>query len=521
MKNIINAGELLFSRGFAFYPSGIGGSSAVWRDLQDWRIQSFGPHTLCCHPQATLTYHVHDGCAVILVGNAVNPYAQELEPEIVKRLLEYVRVMPEGARLSEDLIGYINQLTGRFQLLIIKDNEVFALCDATALAPLYFNASEKGCCFSSHSQLMAELLGAERDHEMQEIIESSFYTLGRRHLPGYKSPYKNVELVGANVYYSTREQRRVRFYPRDPLAPGSLSFEDLVEESAAILKRSALLYLESRPVLVSLSLGQDSRISLSAFHDWNEKIGAYSYCGNSVETDEARKVHYFAGQVGVRHEIIITDEVDEEECRLLAGLLDRSTAYMRKHKMSEIRKLVAMSHWYPAGAMEIKGEASEIGRATYSKRTGIKNFPEIDVRAMSNLYKRVLYPRHLLKCIDGCFESFSAEGGFGFSRLGYNDYDMFFWEHRTACCVSLGMQDHDFYHDASALMNNRLLLDKFLVPTFEDRLADRMHQAVCEKLWPGILSVPTSQRSSVKARAKMLMENVFFRLNRFNAKPGA
>ncbi|WP_444679168.1 hypothetical protein [Halomonas sp. E19] len=355
MKNTINAGELLFSRGFALYPSGVGGSSAVWRDLQGWHVQSLGPYTLCCHPQAKLTIHADDGAAVILVGNAVNPYTQELEPEIGRRLLEFVQRMPEGPRLAEEVIGYINQLTGRFQLLLLKGKEVFALCDAAALAPLYFNASKKGCCFSSHSQLMAELLGAERDHEMQEIIESSFYSLGRRHLPGYKSPYKNVELVGANVYYSTREQRRVRFYPCEPLVPDALSFEELVEESADILKRSALLYLESRQVLVSLSLGQDSRISLSAFHDWNERIGTYSYCGNSVETDEARKVHYFAGQVGVRHEVIRTDEVGEEECRLLAGLLDRSTAYMRKHKVSEIRKLVAMSHWYPAGAIEIKG----------------------------------------------------------------------------------------------------------------------------------------------------------------------
>ncbi|MDI5921853.1 hypothetical protein QLQ86_13725 [Halomonas sp. LR5S13] len=516
MSNFIDADEVLFARGFALYPSHANLCDDVWSDLSSWKIKEVKGYTLRHHPSSSVSVGGHQqDSGVILVGNAVNPFSGEIEDEIVSSLVSQKYRVQEDGSLSEELIGYIDQLTGRFQLFFIKNGAVCALCDATGLAPLYFCQNDDNFFFSSHSQLLAELVDSERDGDLQEIIDSPFYSIGRRHLPGYKSPFKGIDLVGANVYLSSLIKRRVRVFPREPLSNTSTSLSEIVLDSADILQRTAALYISSRAVLISLSLGQDSRINLSAFHEWRREIETYSYCGNLAETAEANRVHAFSRDLGVKHHIVDTKNVSSADCQDLVGTLDRTTAYMRKHKSTELEKLVAMKRWFPAGALEIKGEASEVGRATYSKRSGIKNFPQLDVRAMSNLYKRVLYPRHLLKRIDGYFEEFKSDGGFGFSSLGYDDYDMFFWEHRTACCVSLGMQDHDIYHDASALMNNRLLLKRFLLPDFESRLEDKLHKAVCEKLWPGILDTPTSKRGSLKGRTKILAENLFFRANRF------
>lgn len=515
MDNITHTEDMLFARGFALYPHHANFSDVVWNELSAWKTQEFSGYILRHHPNATVFCSVHQTGSAVLVGNAVNPFTGEVEQEIVNHLLAKETGMLKDGKLRDELIDYVDQLTGRFQLFFIENGVVCALCDATALAPLYFFKHGDYLSFSSHSQLLAEIVGSARDENLQEIIDAAFYTVGRRHLPGYKSPYKSIELVGANVYFSSLLEQRVRIFPREPLNRSSKTFSELVLDSADILKKTADLYFSSRSVLVSLSLGQDSRISLSAFHEWRPEIQSYSYCGNVDETAEANNVHAFAGKLGVKHHVIDTENINSDEVNELAGVLDRTTAYMRKHKTTELKKLVAMKHWFPQGALEIKGEASEVGRATYSKRSGIKNFPELDVRAMSNLYKRVLYPRHLLKRIDGYFEEFKREGEFGFSSLGYDDYDLFFWEHRTACCVSLGLQDHDIYHDSTAIMNNRILLNNFLVPSFEDRLEDKLHQAVCEKLWPGVLDTPTSKRTSMKGRVKVLAENVFFRINRF------
>lgn len=515
MSNFLDAEDILFARGFALYPSHAKLPDEVWSELSSWNIKEVKGYTFRHHPRSSVAVGMYQDGGVILVGNAVNPFSGEIENEIVSSLLSQERSFQKDGSLSEKLIDYIDQLTGRFQLFFIKNGAVCALCDATGLAPLYYFQHDDGFFFSSHSQLLAELVESERDEDLQEIIDSPFYAIGRRHLPGYKSPFKGIELVGANVYLSSLLKRRVRVFPREPLSNAPTSFSEIVLDSADILQRTAALYFSSRAVLISLSLGQDSRINLSAFHEWRRQIETYSYCGNPDETAEANRVHEFSRDLGVKHHIIDTKNVSSANCQELVDTLDRTTAYMRKHKSTELEKLVAMKRWFPAGALEIKGEASEVGRATYSKRSGIKNFPQLDVRAMSNLYKRVFYPRHLLKRIDGYFEEFKSDGGFGFSSLGYDDYDMFFWEHRTACCVSLGMQDHDIYHDASALMNNRILLKNFLLPEFESRLEDKLHKAVCKKLWPGILDIPTSKRTSLKGRAKIVAENVFFRANRF------
>lgn len=515
MSNFTDIKDMLFARGFALYPSHTSFPDVVWDELSAWQTQEFNGYILRHHPSSSVFSSVHQTGAAVLVGNAVNPFTGEVEEEIVNHLLKKENSMLEDGYLRTELIDYVDQLTGRFQIFFIENGVICALCDATGLAPLYFFQHDDYLLFSSHSQLLAEFVGSERDEDLQEIIDAAFYTLGRRHLPGYKSPFKGIELVGANVYISSLLKKRVRIFPREPLNRNDKAFSELVIDSAEILKKTADLYFSSRPVFVSLSLGQDSRINLSAFHGWRRDIQTYSYCGNLDETVEANNVHAFAGKLGVKHAVIDTENIDSSDASELAKVLDRTTAYMRKHKTTELKKLIAMKRWFPQGALEIKGEASEVGRATYSKRSGIQNFPKLDARAMSNLYKRVLYPRHLLKRIDGYFEEFKRKGEFGFSSLGYDDYDLFFWEHRTACCVSLGMQDHDIYHDSTAIMNNRILLNNFLIPSFDERLKDKLHQAVCEKLWPGVLETPTSKRTSMKGRAKVLAENVFFRLNRF------
>jgi len=515
MSESFGTEDILFARGFALYPSHFYVSETVCKELSTWYQRVLNGFTLHHHPDANVFLSVSGACAIILVGNAVNPFSNETEKGIVDSLILKMPDIQIDGKLCEEFFDYVDELTGRFQIFIIENGIVCALCDATGLAPLYFFQQEDDAVFSSHSQLLAEIVETDRDENLQEIIDSAFFTLGRRHLPGYKSPYKGVELVGANVYFSSLLKKRIRFFPREPLNKSDKSFKKMVADTSDILKHSAALYFSSRPVLVSLSLGQDSRISLSAFHEWRDQITTYSYCGNQDETDEANRVHDLALQLGIEHHVIHTEAIEPQACQDLVEKLDRSTAYMRKHKTTELKKLVAMKHWFPDGAIEIKGEASEVGRATYSKRSGIKSFPELDARAMSNLYKRVVSPRHVLKRIDGYFEEFKRLGEFGFSSLEYDDYDMFFWEHRTACCVSLGMQDHDIYHDSSAVMNNRILLKNLLLPDFDSRLHDKLHRAVCENLWPGILDIPTSKRTSLKGRAKVLAENIFFRINRF------
>lgn len=513
---------MLFARGFAFFPAFKNIPQALEEELAEWSIKRLGSYVLMTHPDASVYLSEGSSGYVVLLGNAVDPFGLETEAGIVANLTNLLSLCDDKERLSDSFLDYVDKITGRFQILVLRDSGTFALCDAIGMVPLYFYSESDQVSFSSHAQLLAELMGCDKDPLVERIVESPFYLVGRRHLPGHKSPYKNIEMVGANVYYSSILRRRVRIFPRekhvdDLRVSQERTLSEKVDFVSSVLKSGAELYVKSREVRVSLSLGQDSRMNLAALYNHQDNFSAYSYCGDSTESAEAEKAHEFALQLGVKHDIIRTDNIADDARESMRRLLDRNSAFIRKHKDSEVDKLVALSGWFPKNAIEFKGEASEVGRATYSKRTGLKKLPPLTSRGMTNLYKRILFPRAMLKEVDQCFDRFLEDSDMkgGLSRFGYDDYDIFFWEHRSACCVSLGIQDHDTYHDTTALMNNREVLNCFLSVDFSGRLEDQLHRAACEKMWPGILSVPTSRRSSLKSKAKVFAEAVFFNINRF------
>ena len=190
MNHVSNVNDMLFARGFALYPRHADVSAPVWNELETWPTKEINGYILRYHPQASVFSSVHQTGAVVLVGNAVNPFTGELEQNIVDHFLANEVGKLEDGRLRTELIDYVDQLTGRFRLMFIENGAVCALCDATALASLYFFQQDDSIYLSSHSQLLAETVGSERDSEVQEIIDSGFYSVGRKHLPCllYTSP---------------------------------------------------------------------------------------------------------------------------------------------------------------------------------------------------------------------------------------------------------------------------------------------------------------------------------------------
>lgn len=52
-------------------------------------------------------------------------------------------------------------------------------------------------------------------------------------------------------------------------------------------------------------------------------------------------------------------------------------------------------------------------------------------------------------------------------------------------------------------------------PPRPDRIADRLHHEIIRTLWPEVLQIPLSQKTSPKMRLPKLAERAFFAVNRF------
>ena len=67
----------------------------------------------------------------------------------------------------------------------------------------------------------------------------------------------------------------------------------------------------------------------------------------------------------------------------------------------------------------------------------------------------------------------------------------------------------------TVIFNNRDVLKWLLSPSRPDRIADRLHHAIIQYLWPEVLQIPLSQKSSSKQKLRKLAERDFFSVNRF------
>jgi hypothetical protein len=373
-------------------------------------------------PSGVLSAGLDRGSAVLLMGHAVDPWNGRNGPDILQALR---RSLPPG-RLPQvrdrSVWEILDALSGRFVLAVLDRDLPWIVQDAVGLHPLFYSSGTDAFAASSHAQLLAEVMGLERDPMVDELVTSRFYQKGLQHLPGLRTPFLGMKMLTPNTFLDVKGDRVVRFFPREPHGPVE-DWSALVEESAGVLTRSVQALAREPEVAVPLSPDPDSDALL-------------------------------------------------------------------------------------------KCNGAGIGRAFYCKAMGVPELPAtLTPRHMSNLYKRNLFNRRLLRWTDDCFREFRAGTGFGQEFFDYEEGDLFYWEHRMPQWAALAIQDPDMVHDTLSIFNNRRLLANLLKPARPDRISDRLHRDVILALRPEVLQLPLPEKTGLKARIRQLLERWWFRLN--------
>ena len=389
--------------------------------------------------------------------------------------------------------------------------------DAVGLKNLFYALGPEGACFASHSQLLADALGLERDPDVDRLVGAWFYGIGIRHLPGLRTPFLGMRMLSANTRLRLPDLTVERIFPRGP-HPESDDLEATARIIGDVFSASFDLLARKKPLALSLSTGTDSRVSLAASRAHRGSIHYFSYISDAAEEKDATGAHALCGLLGVEHTIyrVPVDALGDLDDSELSAVLDHNAAYVRNPKPTERAKLHYLLREFPKGMMEVKTPVSEIGRAIYCKKLGVDRLPQrLAPRHMSNLYKRNLFDRTSLRFMDRAFEEYIETTGFGRDFYNHEEPDMFYWEHRNSAWASLANQDHDVLHDMTVIFNNRDVLKWLLSPPRPDRIADRLHHAIIRYLWPEVLQIPLSHTNSPKKKLRKLAERTFFAVNRF------
>lgn len=507
LKNKSHLQKLLFRRGYLFSSKKIN-ETGNFPFYKNWSVTNIDNYYLYLHHDQEKYIVTRNNRTYILIGHAYNPW-DNISDE--SKMLE---ICADAFEVSKtNFFSELSKITGVFIIIVIDGTNVFAVQDSTGIMPLFYTENNENIYFSSHCQLIADICEFNMDPEMERLVNSKFYLIGIRHLPGLKSPFKQVKTLTANTYLESFPFKIQRFFPTKQV---TAKLDNSLDIICDVLRNSMKLISEKFNASISLTGGTDSKMTLAAAKDFYKDFKYFSFISTAAEEKDALAAHKICEQLELEHTIYKVPEINEDidDFELIVEIINHNAGYIKKHKDEELRKIVFLYQQNKI-EMEVKSHISEIGRAFYYKKLGKSKMPyPLKPRHMSNLYKRNMFNRRTLKFMDDAFQEFIQITGFGENFNGrYDESDMFYWEHRMSQWASLVKQDFDISHDTTIIYNNRNLLDMFMNYDLLDRITDKPQKEIIMFLNEKLNALNISNDNAMKNKKRIILEKVFFEVN--------
>ena len=451
---------------------------------------------------------------LLLIGHAYDPFTMQWkEEEILEDLMGRLD-RKEKAAFFEG----VGELTGLFALLFLRGDEVYLIGDASGMQAVYFTRGGGQIGISSHTELLGEVMGLERDPYVERLVHYRFFPLLGSSLPGDLTAYREAARLTPNHYAVLAPGRKTvtkRFFtPSDR----HLTAAQAASEAGEILHRNLELIAKKwdRPA-ISVTGGCDSRTTLAAANGLYSSFGYFSYISSEAEGADADAAHILCGKLGLPHTVYKIPDSDEElegveEAR---EVLFINCGKLRPNNPNDVRKRV-----YFAGKndfdVEVKSWASEIGRAYYSKRFhGRTDFGKTpSPRKCTTLYKFFLHDRKLVRETDRVFKEYLDTYFKQDTNAPLAWQDQFFWEFRVPSWngpVITG--EHRYSFDITIPYNNRRLIECLLGVPIGDRIEDKVYAKIREEQNPEIDRTGISVTNLKHTENREIAENIYYLLH--------
>lgn len=181
----------------------------------------------------------------------------------------------------EEFLDSLDFIGGRFAIIIGNESNISVFHDATAARSIYY--SEKYQIVSSHAHLIKDNVNTDRFDYGADFRLLDF-TYDHSPFSGIKGLMPNFKL---NLYDGSVE----RYFPRAKNKYTHLSVEDRFE-TAEFLWKSQIQYLlkKNKKFLLSLTGGNDSRVSLAMMNDFLSNTKLFTYAA-SEKTDGVENIY--------------------------------------------------------------------------------------------------------------------------------------------------------------------------------------------------------------------------------------
>lgn len=454
-----------------------------------------------------------EGYTFFLVGHAYDPFSLIADENII--LEKYAE---ESKGLFENGLQKLDNLTGLFLIGIIAKNGNLTFCgDFESMRSTYYGYVNGIVYISSHEEIVAFYERLNFDPYVKRLEKYKWYKLYGEGLPGDISHYIELKKLICNTYVSFHNGTFSvhRMWPRRtlPMCGSEREYQSVVDEIARVMSNSMDLIAEkwSRPA-VSTTGGRDSKGSLAAAVHIKEKFQFYSYNSQYAELVDCEAAESICTAAGVKHTtyLIPLEKKLYPEYDLVRAIL-KINSNRQYFNHNDIMKRIYFRKKNPFD-VEVKSWTSEIGRAFYYKRYGVRRMQKRctarRVNAMNNIF---LFNPVLMYQTDAKYAEY-------LNRTQYNEH---MYNYDWSDIIDLEMRDsrwgadvisceHMFSHDVTIPYNNRHLGDLFLAVPLEDRLADRTHIDFTNLLCPEIGEININVKDVAHNNKRMWMDKIYY-----------
>lgn len=477
-----------------------------------WSEVKVGELYLYVHNQQTFYIQSKSSRIVIIIGHAYNPFDMKYNENDL--CLDLLDAYQKGIN---EYFEKISEFTGLHVIFMIDNDRIIGCQDACSLTGCYFSKKNNNIYISEHPQLIADLLELKIDSMVKKLVESKCYNIGNRHLPGNKTPYKEIKRLGANTYVEYNKEFHIkRFYPTGPHPEYETEKDkkDNIEEIADLIHKGIELCAKKwNRCAISLSGGVDSKTTLACANGLYDKFSYFSFFSKEQELVDAKAARQICNNLGLKHTIYQIPENNNEikDFQFIKKILQHNTSYFKNLADNEVRKYIYL-HDLDAFDVELKSWASEVARVFLERKYQIKMPKVLTERHCSIFQTRYFGHPSLLIWSDKEYYRFLREIGLEKPLFNYEHADLFYWEVRMGAWGVSVTSSQQLYHRVTMPMNNRKILEKFLCMPHEDRKQDKVHKAIMYYENPEIVKNEIEVPNLYFHGYRILMEKIYYRL---------
>lgn len=502
--------EVLFARGYLFTDADI--DASVFPFYGDWQVEKICGYNLLTHPKASRYILQTADAALILIGHVYNPF---------DGLYDENEILQKYA-VSEDKINYFNQWTGVFTLIVIKKDCLQVWGDCAGMQCAYYGVIGKHFYLSSHAQLIGDICSLEQSDYVQKLTHYRFWQMYGLFLPGDISQFEGVfRLVPnhvLNVSLSGFLCQLSRIYPTQniQMTENEQEYDEIISKIGGLLhKNMELIARKWNKPAISMTGGMDSKTTVACANGLYNKFSFYSYVSMYGDKPDAEAAEKIASVIGVKHHtyMISEDDDDFEGIPSMRAIMEHNLGDIGAVNANDVRKRLFFLNTSDFD-VEVKSWVSEIGRANYYKKFGLKRMPEhLSPRQMTSMYKFFTYNRAVACKTDKVFRKYIEKTQF-YDICNLDSSDMYLWEFRYGGWGGLTItSEHRVSYDITVPYNNRLLMELFLRLPLKKRIEDSPHYDVIRKMNPSIDRLGITITNYNETKKRMYCERVYYLLN--------